>query len=82
MEQKIFAEIGFGNQSFLSTEVEQGRKEYRINKFIIPEIVNGFYLRVIIFGTTIILSTYDGFKIKKQNKRFKFLFGIEGIGLK
>lgn len=82
MKQKVFAEIGFGNKTFLSTEIEQGKKEYRINKFIIPKKVNGVYFRVIIFGTTFILSTYDDFKIKKQNKKFKLLFGVEGIGLK
>ncbi len=76
--KKIFAEIGFGNKTLLSTEIEQGKKEYRIDKFIIPKKVNGIYFRAIFFGVTFILSTYDGFKIKKQNKKFKFLFGIEG----
>ena len=80
--KKIFAEVGFGNESFLSTEIEQGKKEYRISKFLIPREINGFYLRIIIFGTVLILSTYDGLKIKKNRKKFKFLFGIEGIGLK
>lgn len=80
MKNKLFAEIGFGNESFLSTEVEHDKKEYRINKFVKPKIINGFYIRVWIFKTVIVLSTYGGLKFKRKDKnKLKFLFGIEGV---
>ncbi len=31
---QVFAELGFGNATFLSTEVEKGAWEKRIGKFI------------------------------------------------
>jgi len=43
---KCFSEIGFGNKSLFSTEFEQGRKEYRINKFILPRKIKDFYIRI------------------------------------
>ena len=27
--RRVYAEVGIGNESFLSTEIEQGKKEYR-----------------------------------------------------
>ena len=42
---KIFAEIGIGNETFLSTEFEEVDKEYRVPGFIIPKKINGFYFR-------------------------------------
>ena len=32
--KKIYAEIGIGNKTFLSTEIETDNKEYRIDSFI------------------------------------------------
>ena len=78
--KKVYAEIGFGNQSFLSTEIESRSKEKRVDKFIKPEKVQGIYLRLWIFKRVLILSTYDGIKWQKRNKiRFKFLLGIQGV---
>lgn len=77
--KKVFAEIGFGNKTFLSTEIEEGNKEYRISKFIKPNIVNDYYFRVWLGKKNFIISTKDGIKIKnkKQNK-IKIIFGIGG----
>ena len=81
--KKVYAEIGFGNDSFLSTEVEEGEKEYRIPKLIIPKKINEFYLRFWVFKKVLIISTIDGVKIKNKNKnKLKILFGIGGIGMK
>ena len=77
--KKIFAEIGFGNETFLSTEIEEGDKEYRIAKFIRPKIINDYYFRFWIFKTVFILSTDSGLKIKKKDRnKIKILFGIGG----
>lgn len=77
--EKIFAEVGFGNDTFLSTEIENDHTEYRIPKFIKPKVVEGYYFRVWLFKLVFILSTHSGLKIEKKNKnRIKILFGISG----
>jgi hypothetical protein len=78
--KKVFAEIGFGNESFFSTEIEEGDSEYRIPKFIKPKKIDGFYFRFWIFKTVFILSTKNGFEIKKKDRnKLKILFGLSGI---
>lgn len=78
--KKVFAEIGFGNDSFFSTEFEENEKEYRIPKFIRPQKINGFYLRFWIFKKVFIFSTNQGFKIaKKEKNKLKIIFGVSGI---
>lgn len=77
--KKVFAEIGFGNDTFFSTEVEEGDHEYRIPRFIKPPKVNGYYLRIWIFKKVFIFTTDEGFKIKsKDRNKLKVLFGISG----
>lgn len=77
--EKIFAEIGIGNDTFLSTEVENGDKEYRIPMFVKPKIIKGYYLRFWIFKSVFILSTNSGFEVTKKNKnKLKILFGVSG----
>ena len=77
--EKIFAEVGLGNETFLSTEIENGDKEFRIPRFIRPKIVNDYYLRLWFFKTAFILSTNSGLKITKKDKnKIKILFGIGG----
>jgi len=79
--KKIYAEFGFGNESFFSTEFESGLEEYRKKGFIIPEDIKEFYLRLWIFKRVFIFSTRDFFKITKKNKnKFKIIFGIGGEG--
>lgn len=76
--KKVFAEIGFGNDSFFSTEFEEGDTEYRVPKFILPGKVSSLYFRLWIFKKVLIFST-QGFKIKnKEKNKLKVLFGISG----
>ncbi|OGN01322.1 MAG: hypothetical protein A3I26_02015 [Candidatus Yanofskybacteria bacterium RIFCSPLOWO2_02_FULL_43_10] len=78
--KKIFAEIGLGNETFLSTEIEESDGEYRISGFIIPKKIKGCYIRIWVFKTVFIISTDNGFEIKKKDKkRLKIIFGISGI---
>ncbi len=77
--KKIFAEIGFGNETFLSTEIEESDTEHRISGFKIPKKIKGYYLRIWIFKTVFIISTANGFEVKKKDKqRLKIIFGISG----
>lgn len=79
--KKIFAEIGFGNDSFFSTEIEENGGEHRIPKFIKPTKIEEYYFRFWLFKKVLIISTKDGFKIVNKNKnKFKILFGIGGEG--
>jgi hypothetical protein len=80
--QKVYAEVGFGNDTFCSTEVEEGDTEYRIPKFVRPAKVTEYYLRLWIGRRVLILSTRDWFKIQKKDKaKLKILIGIGGEGL-
>ncbi|MCD4771387.1 DUF3977 family protein [archaeon] len=82
MRERVFTEIGFGNGSFLSTEIEGRKKEYRVGKFVKPKKIDGVYLRVWILKRVFILSSCDGFKFGKKSRiDFKFLFGVQGIGV-
>ena len=75
----IFAELGFGNGTFFSTEIEKGRYEKRVSKFIIPPVVKGIYLRFWIGKSVFVLSTKNGVSLKKKDRtKLKILFGIEG----
>ena len=77
--KKIYTEIGFGNHSFLSTEIEEGNKESRINKFILPKKISGIYIRFWIFKRVLIISSKNRIVLQNKNKNnFKMLFGIQG----
>ena len=77
--KKIFAEFGYGNDSFLSTEIEEGDKEYRIPKFILPKKIFSLYFRFWIFKKVLIISTNHGFEIKNKDKnKLKIIFGVSG----
>lgn len=76
---KMYAEAGIGNDTFFSTEYENGDREYRISKFIRPAKVEGYYIRVWIFKTVYIFATNEGLKITHKTKnKFKILFGMSG----
>ncbi len=78
--KKIFAEVGVGNETFFSTEIEEGEREYRIPKFIKPGHVNDVYLRIWIGTRVIILSMRDGLKFTiKPRRAFKVLIGLGGV---
>ena len=64
--KKIFTEIGFGNDTFFSTEIEDGNSEYRIPKFIKPQKISGYYFRFWIFKKVFIFSSDNGFRIAKR----------------
>jgi hypothetical protein len=78
--KRVFAEIGLGNKTYCSTEFEEdGVKEYRVPKFVKPERVAGYYIRMWFGNTVYIFSSDEGFKRKKKDRKaFKFLFGISG----
>lgn len=75
----IYAEIGFGNETFFSTEIEEDEKEYRVAKLIFPKKIKDLYLRFWIFKKVFIFSIKDGFVIMNKDKnKLKILFGIRG----
>lgn len=77
--KKIYAEAGFGNDTFFSTEIEEGDSEYRIPEFKKPENVEDYYLRFWIGRRVFVFSSKDGFKISKKDRtKIKILFGIGG----
>ncbi len=77
--KNIYAEIGFGNKTFLSTEIEQNDKEWRIAKFLLPKKIKDVYFRFWVFKKVFIFSTSKGVSIKnKDRNNFKILFGIGG----
>lgn len=77
--KKIFAEIGFGNDSFFSTEIEDGDSEYRVPEFIKPQKIDDYYICLWLFKKVFIFSIKDGFKMtRKDRNKFKILFGIGG----
>ena len=79
MREKIFAEIGFGNENFFSTEIERGEDEKRIKGFSKPKKIKDYYFRLWVLKYVFIISLSEGFKLNKKNKnKFKILFGIEG----
>jgi len=78
MQTKIFAEIGYGNSSFCSTEIEKGKFEHRVKGFLLPSKFEGLYLRVWIGKRVFALSSNRFFNMAKKDRvKFKFLFGIE-----
>lgn len=80
--KKVYAEIGFGNDTFLSTEMEQDNEEYRVAKFILPQKIEEVYFRFWIFKKVFVLSIPKGPHIKIKNRNnLKILFGIGGTGM-
>jgi hypothetical protein len=76
---RIFTEIGFGNRSFISTEIEYGQREKRVCGFVRFR-VTGVYLRIWIGYKVYILSTRGGFETTLKSKRkFKCLIGFSGM---
>ena len=77
MSMKMYAEVGIGNETFLSTEYEdESGDEYRRNGFRFAS-VQSIYLRVWIAHRVIILDSKERFKMKTTSRAaFKLLFGI------
>ena len=79
MKSKIYAELGIGNSSFFSTEVERGELELRVSKFIIPPKIDGIYIRIWMYKYVVAFSTNRFVNWQRKSKiKFKCLFGIEG----
>jgi hypothetical protein len=80
---KVFAEMGIGNESFFSTEIEEGEREYRVPRFVWPEKIAGVYVRIWLGQHVFILSSKEGFVLQKKNRNnFKALLGVSGEGLR
>ena len=79
MKEKVYAEIGLGNKTSLSTEYEKGKKEHRVNGFLKPKKILWYIVRIWIGKKVYILSRYSGFKVRsKDENKIKILFGIGG----
>ena len=77
--KKIYAEIGFGNDTFFNTEFEEGESEYRVPKFVMPNKIDECYVRIWIKKTVYVLSSKKGFRtVSKDRNKFKLLFGLGG----
>lgn len=77
--KKIYAEMGFGNDTFFNTEFEEGESEYRVPKFVMPNKIDECYVRIWIKKTVYVLSSKKGFRtVSKDRNKFKLLFGLGG----
>ncbi|MEC9292094.1 MAG: DUF3977 family protein [Pseudomonadota bacterium] len=77
---KVFTEIGFGNETFINTELEDDHGNETRQPGFVSFSLKGIYLRIWIGYKVFVASTVNGFSItKKPKRRFKFLFGLEGI---
>jgi len=78
-QTKIFAELGYGNATFCNTEIEKGKYEHRLGKFIIPKKIEGIYFRFWVWKRVFVLSTNKGVSFTKKDRvKLKVLFGVEG----
>ena len=76
---KIFAEIGLGNPTFCNTEIERGKYEHRLPKFITPPKIEGIYFRFWVWKRVFVISTKSGFSLSRKDRvELKVLFGMEG----
>ncbi|MBS3155787.1 DUF3977 family protein [Candidatus Woesearchaeota archaeon] len=78
--KKIYTEIGIGNDSFFSTEIEDKNREIRIKRFFLPKLVTGIYIRIWVLKKELIISSNKGFILRNRNKnKIKVLFGVSGV---
>ena len=78
--KRVYAEIGLGNGSFLSTEIEENGKEYRISEFIKPQKIDDYYLRIWVLKRIFIFSTKDGLKTSRKDiNKLKIVLGFGGF---
>ena len=77
---KLYTEIGIGNPTFISTEIEYpDGTEKRFPGFKKMKIID-LYFRVWIGRKVFIISIKDGFKTQtKDRTNFKVLIGAQGI---
>src|SRR3989344_5393964 len=58
--KKIYTEIGIGNDSFFSTEIEDKNREIRIKRFFLPKLVTGIYIRIWVLKKELIINKRIG----------------------
>ena len=80
---QIYTEIGFGNPSFISTEIEwPDGFEKRINGRISGWKVKSAYIRLWLGKWMFIIDIPQGLKFKSKKKySFKILLGLSGTSL-
>jgi len=75
--KKYYTEIGIGNSSFISTEIETQLSERRISGIHIRGKFQEIYLRFWIGNRVFILSSKEGFVMRmKDKKKLKMLLGV------
>ena len=73
---KIYTEVGFGNPTFISTEIEVGDIEWRVPGWKVEKIKE-IYIRIWIGKKVLIMSSEDGIKIQNKNRNnFKTIMGF------
>ena len=76
MGSKYFAEVGYGNTNWISTEIENGSSEYRLNELVIKKITS-FYIRIWMGKRVLAIGMPFEFVVKSKMKSdFKIVFGI------
>lgn len=77
--KQVYAEMGIGNETFLSTEIEEGGHERRIKGFHLPKKITDVYVRIWVGKRVMIVSTKDGVKfVRKEKQGLKILVGVGG----
>ena len=75
-----YSEVGIGNNSLFSTEIESNGLEYRVKGWIVGRVIS-WYVRIWIGNKVLILDSIEGIKIgNKERKLVKFLIGVKSIG--
>jgi len=74
---KIYSEIGYGNESFVSSEIEyEDGTEVRVKGFLVKSITE-VYFRLWIKKVVYIYSSKEGFKkTTKTKNKFKLIIGF------
>jgi hypothetical protein len=73
-----YSEIGIGNPTFLSTEIENELGEMRLHGFLCGPHLLSMYIRIQIFHVIFILDIPEGLIIKhKGYSKFKFLLVLQ-----
>lgn len=73
---QIYTEVGVGNKSFISTEIEMGEGEYRVRGFVMGKFVS-LYLRVWIGRRVVIVDSREGVKFQSKGRStVKVLLGV------
>ena len=74
---KIYSEIGYGNDTFVSSEIEyDDGTEVRVKGFFVKSVTE-VYFRLWIKKTVFICSSKEGFKtVFKAKSKFKLIIGF------